>query len=102
MRIGEALHREFNDRAGKLALFLQGRVIHETMESFWPHAADDETVREYGRIWTAAPKILVSNTRREARYNTLGCSPQKARAPQRTFYERPCKRPQPHGRGSLR
>lgn len=74
MRIDEELHRAFNQRARKLALLVQGRVIHETMESFWPRAGDDETLpdylREYGRIWTAAPKVLVSNSRRTADYNT--------------------------------
>lgn len=74
MRIGEALHREFNDRARRLALSVEGRIVYETMESFWPKAADDATLpdfmREYGHIWTAAPKVLVSNTRREANFNT--------------------------------
>lgn len=74
MRIGEALHRAFNERAAKLSMMFQGRKIHETMEGFWPNAASDETLddflREYGRIWTEKPKVLVSNTRREAAYNT--------------------------------
>jgi dihydrofolate reductase len=44
------------------------------MESFWPSARSDEsqseTTREYGHIWTDTPKILVSNTRTQASYNT--------------------------------
>jgi dihydrofolate reductase len=74
MRIGEQLHNEFNKRARRLTMMVQGRVVHEIMERFWPQAADDETlpayVREYGRIWTTVPKVLVSNTRHEAAYNT--------------------------------
>jgi dihydrofolate reductase len=74
MRIGEQLHKEFNARARKLALMIQGRVIHETMEGFWPAAANDASLdsylREYGRIWTETPKVLVSNTRTDAKYNT--------------------------------
>jgi dihydrofolate reductase len=74
MRIGEELHREFNERAKKLAVFVQGRVIFEIMESFWPKAADDESLpgfaREYGRIWTDTPKVLVSNSRKTAGHNT--------------------------------
>jgi dihydrofolate reductase len=74
MRIGEQLHRAFNERAQQLKLGFEGRVIYETMESFWPKAASDSTLpdylQEYGRIWTATPKVLVSNTRREAGYNT--------------------------------
>lgn len=74
MRIGESLHREFNERASRLALGVEGRVIYETMESFWPAAIDDESLpdflREYGRIWTESPKVLVSRTRTEAGHNT--------------------------------
>jgi dihydrofolate reductase len=74
MRIGEELHREFNRRAARLAMGFEGRVIYETMEAFWPAAATDaslpEFTQEYGRIWVATPKVLVSNTRREAGHNT--------------------------------
>ncbi|WP_306205910.1 dihydrofolate reductase family protein [Actinoplanes sp. RD1] len=74
MRIGEELHREFNDRARALSMMVQGRIIHETMESFWPQAAGDASLpdylREYGEIWTAKPKVLVSRTRTSAEHNT--------------------------------
>lgn len=74
MRIGEPLHREFNARARNLAAMVQGRVIYETMEKFWPAARHDESLpgylREYGEIWTAAPKVMVSRTRAEAPHNT--------------------------------
>jgi dihydrofolate reductase len=74
LRIGEELHREFNARARTLALMVQGRVIYETMEEYWPRARGDaslpEVLREYGEIWTAAPKVLVSRTRRSAEHNT--------------------------------
>ncbi|WP_229073247.1 deaminase [Actinoplanes sp. DH11] len=74
MRIGESLHHEFNARARALSLMVQGRTIHETMEGFWPEARDDATLpgflREYGRIWTSKPKVLVSRTRTSAGHNT--------------------------------
>jgi len=74
MRIGEPLHREFNARASALALGVEGRVIYETMEAFWPAARTDgslpDFMREYGEIWTSMPKILVSTTRTTADYNT--------------------------------
>ncbi|HEY0710660.1 MAG TPA: dihydrofolate reductase family protein [Polyangia bacterium] len=74
MRIGEQLHREFNKRARDLALSFEGRTIYEIMESFWPQAANDQSLpdfmREYGQIWLATPKVLVSNTRTEASHNT--------------------------------
>ncbi|MDQ4214989.1 dihydrofolate reductase family protein [Microbacterium sp. ASV81] len=74
MRIGEPLHSEFNARAREMALMIQGRRVFEIMERFWPAARDDASLpgflREYGAIWTDAPKILVSRTRTEAPYNT--------------------------------
>ncbi|MEZ5080739.1 MAG: dihydrofolate reductase family protein [Thermoleophilia bacterium] len=74
MRIGESLHRDFNARASALALMVQGRVVYEIMERFWPAAREDTSLpdflREYGAIWTDAPKILVSRTRTSADHNT--------------------------------
>jgi dihydrofolate reductase len=53
---------------------VQGRVIYETMEEYWPRARTDDSLpqflREYGEIWTAAPKVLVSRTRASADHNT--------------------------------
>jgi dihydrofolate reductase len=74
LRIDEELHREFNAQARALALMVQGRVIYETMEDYWPRAAEDaslpDVMREYGEIWTAKPKVLVSRTRHSAGHNT--------------------------------
>ncbi len=74
LRIGESLHREFNRRARALTLDVQGRVVYEIMEQFWPAARHDESLpdylREYGEIWTDVPKVLVSRTRRSADHNT--------------------------------
>ncbi len=74
MRITEELHREFNRLARALSLSVEGRVIYETMESFWPAARSDESLpdflREYGEIWTSSPKVLVSRTRTHADHNT--------------------------------
>ncbi len=74
MRIGEPLHREFNRRAAALEMSVEGRTIYETMEEYWPAARHDDSMpafmREYGEIWTSTPKILVSRTRTEAKYDT--------------------------------
>ena len=74
LRIDEQLFREFNERARGLALFVEGRIIYEMMETVWPSAAQNESLpdhlREWGKIWTAAPKILVSNSRTTASHNT--------------------------------
>ena len=74
LRIDEELHREFNAQARALALMVQGRVIYDTMEEYWPRAREDtsqpDVMREYGEIWTAKPKVLVSRTRQSADHNT--------------------------------
>ncbi|KHD75141.1 deaminase/reductase [Actinoplanes utahensis] len=74
MRIGEPLHREFNRRARALSLMVQGRTTFEIMEKFWPAARDDTSLpdflREYGRIWTSMPKVLVTRSRTGAEHNT--------------------------------
>jgi dihydrofolate reductase len=74
LRIDEELHHEFNAQARALTMMVVGRVMHETMEEFWPRAREDaslpEVMREYGEIWTAKPKVLVSRTRHSAEHNT--------------------------------
>jgi dihydrofolate reductase len=72
--ITEELHREFNARARALSMLVQGRIIFEMMDPFWPDARNDASLpdylREYGEIWTSKPKILVSRTRKAADHNT--------------------------------
>jgi dihydrofolate reductase len=74
IRIDEELHRAFNERGRGLALGIEGRVIYEMMESYWPQARDDlslpDYLREWATIWTDMPEVLVSNTRTEAEHNT--------------------------------
>jgi dihydrofolate reductase len=74
LRIGEELHREFNAQAEAVALIVHGRIFYEIMEEYWPRAPADESLpdymRDYGRIWTAKPKVLVSRTRTTADHNT--------------------------------
>lgn len=74
LRIDEELHREFNAQARALALLVQGRVVYEVMEEYWPRSRQDtslpDVLREYGEIWTAKPKVLVSRTRHSADHNT--------------------------------
>jgi dihydrofolate reductase len=74
LRIHEELHRECNAMTRALALMVHGRVIYEVMEEYCPRAREDaslpDVLREYGEIWTAKPKVLVSRTRRSADHNT--------------------------------
>ncbi|WP_456846453.1 dihydrofolate reductase family protein [Cellulomonas sp. P5_C6] len=74
LRIDEELHREFNAQTREVALIVHGRVFYELMEEYWPRAREDASLpdymREYGEIWTAKPKVLVSRTRHTAEHDT--------------------------------
>jgi dihydrofolate reductase len=74
IRIDEQLHREFNARGRALSMMVEGRVVHDMMDPFWPDARSDESLpdylREWAEIWTAMPKVLVSRTRTSAGHNT--------------------------------
>ena len=74
IRIDEELHRAWGAQVDGLALLVQGRVIHELMEEYWPRARADESLpdymRDYAEIWVAKPKVLVSRTRQSADHNT--------------------------------
>ncbi|WUJ69497.1 dihydrofolate reductase family protein [Kribbella soli] len=74
LRIDEELHREANARTRQLAMIVHGRVVYEVMEEYWPRSREDASLpdfmREYGEIWTAMPKVLVSRTRHSADHNT--------------------------------
>ncbi|MBT2521740.1 dihydrofolate reductase family protein [Arthrobacter sp. ISL-28] len=67
IRLGAPLHREFNARARAMSAMVEGRVIYEMMDPFWPDARGDgslpDFLREYAEIWTSMPKMLVSHTR---------------------------------------
>jgi dihydrofolate reductase len=74
LHLTEELHREANAQARAVAVMVQGRVFYEAMEEYWPRACGDaslpDVLREFGEIWTAKPKVLVSRTRRSADHNT--------------------------------
>ena len=74
LRIDTELHRELNARARAVAMIVHGRVFYEVMEEYMPRAREDaslpDVLREYGEIWTAKPKVLVSRTRHTADHNT--------------------------------
>ena len=74
LRIDEPVHRAFNQLAAKADAFLYGRKVYEVMIPYWPDAAADtnnaEYEREYGALWVEKPKLVVSSTLRETRWNT--------------------------------
>jgi dihydrofolate reductase len=72
--VDNELHQHFNDVLGTMSLFLEGRVSHEMMAAFWPHADEDPAneppIREFARIWREMPKIVYSRTLQHADWNT--------------------------------
>jgi dihydrofolate reductase len=73
-RVDDEVHAYFNDHLATMSVFLDGRVTHELMASFWPAAAEDPdeepVMREFGRIWVDKPKIMFSRTLDDTRWNT--------------------------------
>lgn len=75
-RVDDELHRYMNDSLRPVGAFLNGRVTHDLMASFWPTAdADPEAsavVAEFAGIWRDKPKYVYSRTLPEgpAEWNT--------------------------------
>lgn len=65
-QVDDELHRHMNDYLAGMAAFLSGRVVWELMADYWPTADQDpdspESVRQFARIWRAAPKVVYSRT----------------------------------------
>jgi dihydrofolate reductase len=64
--VDEEIHSWWNDRVREASAYLYGRRIWQLMSAYWPSAESDPTAgpveREFGRIWTAAPKVVFSST----------------------------------------
>ncbi len=71
--VDEELHRHFNDRLRSMSAFLDGRVSHELMASYWPTADADPEVSpaeaEFAGIWRDMPKYVFSRTLDKADWN---------------------------------
>jgi dihydrofolate reductase len=74
LSIDEEVHGAFNELAAGASVFLYGRKVYEVMPPYWPDASADTTKpeyeREYGRIWVNKPKLVVSTSLHESRWNT--------------------------------
>jgi dihydrofolate reductase len=74
-RVDDELHAHFNEVAGSMSAFLEGRVTYELMESHWPAAdADPDApapVAGFARIWRRMPKIVYSRTLAKAGPNAV-------------------------------
>lgn len=74
LRIDEEVHRAFNELAAGAAAFLYGRKVYEVMIPYWPDTAEDASrpahEREYAKVWVVKPKVVVSTSLTESRWNT--------------------------------
>jgi dihydrofolate reductase len=72
--ISEELHHHFNEWLATAGAFLDGRVTHELMASYWPAADQDPSasapVIEFARIWRDMPKLVFSTTLEQAGWHT--------------------------------
>ncbi len=70
----EELHGWWNDRVREASAYLYGRRIYELMAGHWPTVDSDPTAGpvelEFGRIWTAAPKVVFSSTLESVAWNS--------------------------------
>jgi dihydrofolate reductase len=72
--IDDELHSWFNDRTREAAVFVYGRRMYELMAASWPSIASypdvTDTELEFGRIWTAKPKVVFSSTLDHVEWNS--------------------------------
>ena len=61
-----AVHQLANDQAREARVFVYGRRLYETMEPFWPDAVGDHSLppveAEFARLYSATPRIIVSDS----------------------------------------
>jgi dihydrofolate reductase len=68
--IDDELHTWFNERLRSTEVSVYGRRLFEVMNAHWPTYESDPTATgpmlEFGRIWNAKPKVVVSSSMQEA------------------------------------
>ena len=66
----DELHTWFNERLRSTEVSVYGRRLFEVMSAYWPTAESDPTATgpmlDFGRIWNAKPKVVVSSSMQEA------------------------------------
>lgn len=68
--VTDELHSWFNERLRATEVSVYGRRLFEVMNAHWPtYESDPEAtgpMLEFGRIWNAKPKVVVSTSMQEA------------------------------------
>jgi dihydrofolate reductase len=66
----DELHTWFNERLRSTEVSVYGRRLFDLMNAHWPTVESDPAATgpmlEFGRIWNAKPKVVVSGSMREA------------------------------------
>ena len=66
----DELHTWFNERLRSTEVSVYGRRLFDLMNAHWPTVESDPnataTMLEFGRIWNAKPKVVVSRSMQEA------------------------------------
>ena len=64
--VDDELHRHMNEKLAPMGAFLEGRVVYQLMEDYWPTADKDPDISpvmaEFAQIWRDMPKIVYSRT----------------------------------------
>jgi dihydrofolate reductase len=64
--VDDELHWEFIQQLAPMSAFLEGRVMYQMMNEFWPTADEDPEstppMVEFAGIWRGMPKLVYSRT----------------------------------------
>lgn len=66
----DELHTWFNERLRSIEVSVYGRRLFDLMNAYWPTVGSDPAATgpmlDFGRIWNAKPKVVVSRSLQEA------------------------------------
>ncbi|GAA3078109.1 dihydrofolate reductase [Kribbella aluminosa] len=70
LQVKDELHAHFVDVHRTAGMFVYGRNTYDGMAAYWPTAEGAPFLVEYGKVWTAMPKLVFSRTLESAGWNT--------------------------------
>jgi dihydrofolate reductase len=73
-RVDAELLGDHNRVLGQMSAFIDGRVVHELMASYWPTAEQEPNItaeeKAFAQIWLKMPKIVYSRSQLSTDWNT--------------------------------
>lgn len=70
LQVKDDLHAHFVEAHRTAGMFVYGRKTYDGMAAYWPTAAGAPFLVEYGKVWRAMPKLVLSRTLDSAEWNT--------------------------------